>query len=252
MTWSFPDADTVYVVGAVFAAALMRSMLGFGEALVAVPLLAFRLPVTVAVPLSVLVSIVVSSLVIAQDWRHVQLRAAAGLLLPALLGIPPGLLLLTVVREDVAKGLLGAMVVAFAGYFLRVRNAPHLRNDHAGWMAACGFLSGVLGGAYGMNGPPLAVYGALRRWSPEHFRATLQGYFLPASIAALIGYISIGLWTDALLRYFLLSLPAVTLATLLGRAVNRRIDGGRFLRLVYLGLLITGLALVVQSNALRE
>jgi hypothetical protein len=32
-----------------------------------------------------------------------------------------------------------------------------------------------------MNGPPLVIYGALRRWTPERFRATLQGYFLPAS-----------------------------------------------------------------------
>ena len=39
-----------------------------------------------------------------------------------------------------------------------------------------------------MNGPPLVIYGALRRWSPQHFRATLQGYFLPASLAGLGGY----------------------------------------------------------------
>ena len=31
-----------------------------------------------------------------------------------------------------------------------------------------------------MNGPPLAIYGSMRRWSAQHFRATLQGYFLPA------------------------------------------------------------------------
>jgi uncharacterized protein len=39
----------------------------------------------------------------------------------------------------------------------------------------------VFGGAYGMNGPPLVVYRAMRRWSPPHFRAILEGYFLPAS-----------------------------------------------------------------------
>ena len=53
---------------------------------------------------------------------------------------------------------------------------------------ACGFCAGVLGGAYGMNGPPLVIYGAMRRWSAQHFRATLQGYFLPASIIGMGGY----------------------------------------------------------------
>ena len=36
-----------------------------------------------------------------------------------------------------------------------------LARDHPGLLVACGVLAGVLGGAYGMNGPPLAVYGAL-------------------------------------------------------------------------------------------
>ncbi len=39
-----------------------------------------------------------------------------------------------------------------------------------------------------MNGPPLVVYGGMRRWSPQHFRATLQGYFLPASVIGMAGY----------------------------------------------------------------
>ncbi len=59
-----------------------------------------------------------------------------------------------------------------------------------------------------MNGPPLAFYGSLRRWSPQHFRATLQGYFLPVSLVGLIGYTAVGLWVPAVTRYFLLSLPA--------------------------------------------
>ena len=37
-----------------------------------------------------------------------------------------------------------------------------------------------------MNGPPLAVYGWLRRWSPQGFSRTLQGYFLPASLLGLL------------------------------------------------------------------
>jgi hypothetical protein len=43
------------------------------------------------------------------------------------------------------------------------------------------------------SGPlPLVVYGSLRGWPPERFRATLQGYFLPASLLGLAGP---ALWT---------------------------------------------------------
>ena len=79
----------------IFVATLIRSVFGFGEALVAVPLLALRLPVNVAAPLAVLVSITVAAVIIAQDWRKIHLRSTGWLVLPTLFGIPLGLLLLT-------------------------------------------------------------------------------------------------------------------------------------------------------------
>ena len=86
-------------------------------------------------------------------------------------------------------------------------------DDRLAWLF--GFGAGVLGGAYGMNGPPLVAYGTLRRWSPEQFRATLQGYFLPASLVGMAGYWVAGLWVPAVTRYYLMSLPFVLAATAL-------------------------------------
>ncbi len=98
-----------------------------------------------------------------------------------------------------------------------------------------------------MNGPPLVVYGALRRWSPEHFRATLQGYFLPASVIGMIGYWAAGLWTPSVSRYYLLSLPTALLAIVLGRMINRRVGARRFFVYVHAGLIVSGAGLVLQA-----
>lgn len=242
-----PEPITVYVILVVFVATLIRSTLGFGEALIAVPLLAIRLPVTVAAPLAVLVSVVIAGVVLVQDWQHVQLRSAVSLILAALPGIPLGVLLLARGNQHVVKGILGVLIVAFCVYSLTATSMRHLTEDHRGWLLGCGFLSGVLGGAFGMNGPPLAIYGVLRRWPPQHFRATLQGYFLPASLLGLSGYAALGLWRAALTRYFLLSLPAVVVAILLGRALNRRMHSHTFFRFVYVGLIIVGSVLVFQA-----
>src|SRR5215469_18588142 len=73
------DSPTIYVLLVIFAATLIRSALGFGEALVAVPLLAIRLPISVAAPLAVLVSVAMAGIIVLQDWRQVQLRSATGL-----------------------------------------------------------------------------------------------------------------------------------------------------------------------------
>jgi len=236
-----------YVLAVIFVATLIRSSLGFGEALVAVPLLALRIPVTVAAPLAVLVSIAVAAAIVVQDRQHVEFRSAGRLVVATAFGVPFGVLLLAMAHEHVVKLALGGVIVAFAVYSLTARTLPHLERDHTGLLAACGVLAGILGGAYGMNGPPLVVYGTLRRWAPRRFRATLQGYFLPASVMGAIGYLSIGLWTAAVTRYFLWSLPGVVAAILIGRAINARLDTDRFIRVVHLGLLAVGAALIAET-----
>ena len=117
------DSLTLLVVAVFFGATLLRSALGFGEALIAVPLLAFVLPVKVAAPIAVLVSITVAVVVVAQDWRHVHVRSAVRLVLSTLIGIPLGLLLLRSVSEPIVKGVLGVVVTGFAVSALRSRGS---------------------------------------------------------------------------------------------------------------------------------
>ena len=236
---------SILVPGVLFLATLVRSSLGFGEALVAVPLLALLVPINVAAPVAVMVSITVALIVVARDWRKVYARSAARLVLPTVPGIPLGLLLLRAGAEPVVKGALATLIIAFSAYSLLGPKHRELRDDKFAWLF--GFSAGVLGGAYGMNGPPLVLYGSLRRWSPQHFRATLQGYFLPASLAALLGYWLAGLWTPAVSRFYLLSLPFVVVATFLGRAINHRIGAHRFGLYVHGGLIAIGAMLLSQA-----
>ncbi len=194
-----------------------------------------------------LVSVVVAGTIVAQDWHKIQLRSAIGLIISAIFGIPLGLLVLKRVDGHLVKAILGLFIAAFSIYSLTGRKKLHLEKDHPLVLLCCGFCSGVLGGAYGMNGPPLVIYGALRRWSPQHFRATLQGYFFPASLVGLLGYAMMGLWTPVVTRYFLLSLPGAFVAIFLGRSLNHRLRGDSFLRLVYAGLIVIGAILIAQS-----
>jgi len=231
----------------VFIASLIRSTFGFGEALIAVPLLALFLPVSVAAPLAVLLSVTIAAIVVVQDWHKIHLRSAGWLLAPTFLGIPLGVVLLASTHQQLVKAVLAIVLIAFSGYFLIGRKPPQLHNDTRAWMLPCGFLAGVLGGAYGMNGPPLVIYGAMRRWSPQHFRATLQGYFLPAGVVTLVGYRMHGIWTPAVTHAYILSAPSLVPAILLGRWLNHRLHGESFLKYVHAGLVCIGLALLVQA-----
>lgn len=240
-------AAILQVLVVVFLATFIRSAFGFGEALFAVPLLALFIPLQVAAPLAVLVSITIAAVVVAQDWRKIHLRSTSWLVGATLFGIPVGLLLLTSSHQQAVRITLAIFIMAFAAYSLLGSKPPELKHDSKPWLLACGFVAGVFGGAYGMNGPPLVIYGAMRRWSAQHFRATLQGYFLPASVIGMAGYWLAGLWVPAVTHYYLLSLPVMLPAIWLGRVVNHRLHGDTFLRYVYVGLAGIGVVLLAQS-----
>lgn len=241
------DFISIYILIVVFLATLVRSTFGFGESLVAVPLLALRIPLEIAVPVSVLMSIFVAGIVVVQDYKKIHIRSAGWLIFFTVLGIPLGLLLLISGNEQITKAGLGLLIIAFSIYSLLGKKNVRLKSDSMLWLSGCGLLAGVFGGAYGLNGPPLVVYGVLRHWSAQNFRATLQGYFLPASLIGMIGYWFQGLWVSTVTHYFLISLPAMIPAIFLGRIINHRLKGQAFLNYIYIGLTGIGILLLLQS-----
>lgn len=230
-----------------FLATLMRSTFGFGESLVAVPLLSLFLPIVIAVPLSVLISILVALVVVVQDHQKIHFNSAKWLIIFALLGIPVGLLVLIYGNEQWVKIGLGVLIILYSLYGLVGKNGVTLDADSKFWLFLCGLLSGILGGAYGINGPPLVVYGNMRKWSAQHFRATLQAYFLPVSLVGTIGYAIKGLITITVLKYFLIALPAAIPAIFLGRYLNLKLRDHTFFKYVYLLLMGIGAFLVIAS-----
>jgi uncharacterized membrane protein YfcA len=236
----------VLTVTIVVLATFAASAFGFGEALLSVPFLLLFLPSDVVAPLTILVAIVLGGMIVVQDARDVRVRQVAGLLFYSLLGTPLGILLLMLAPEGVVKRFLGVVILLFALHSLFGKRRPV--QIGTGWQWAFGVAAGILGGAYGMNGPPVVVYGTLRRWSPTVFRASLQGFFLPAALVIAVGYWFAGLWSPEALWYGLYSLPGCVVAILLGRRLNRRLESDAFHRYVYAGLVLVAAVLIVAPG----
>ncbi len=230
-----------------FIASLVRSSLGFGESLLAVPLFLFFLPVEIAVPLSVMLSIVIALVIVIQDYEKIYFRSAKWLILYAIPGIPLGLVLLLYGNDSLVKIILGILIVGYSIFSLSGRIAFTISTKDKAYLLICGLLSGVLGGAYGLNGPPLVVYGNFKQWSPRHFRATLQAYFLPTSFVGFCAYYYNGLVKATVLEYFLVALISAVPAIFIGRFLNRHLKYQVFFRYVYGGLILIGIMLIVFS-----
>jgi uncharacterized membrane protein YfcA len=123
------DGPTCGVLAVIFLATLIRSAFGFGEALVAVPLLALLIPVAVATPLAVLFSVTVAGVILLQDWHKVHLASAWRLILATLPGIPLGLWLLTAMPEPIVKAALAVVIIAFSAYCLFRPKPVEVKSD---------------------------------------------------------------------------------------------------------------------------
>jgi hypothetical protein len=208
------------------------------------PLLALVVPLTTATPLMAFVGPALSLLLLFREWRHIDWAGTRVLILSTIAGIPFGLFFLKRVDARLVNLLLAAVIILFALYGLFRPGLARLKSGRSA--AAFGFFGGILGAAYNTQGPPIIFYGALRGWPPEMFRATLQGYFLPTGLAILIGQGAAGLWTAAVLKIFLWSIPLLGAAAAIGRALSRRIPPGRFNRWVYALLLLSGAVLAMK------
>jgi hypothetical protein len=238
------DPLTIIVLGIVFVSSLIRSALGFGGALVAMPLLALAVDIKIASPLVALMNNVNTIFILVSSWRQVRTASAWRLVLSSLVGIPIGLLFLKGVHEDIVKAGLGLVVIAFAVYNLAKPKLFTLGNENSAFIF--GFFAGILGGAYNENGPPIVAYGTLRKWSPESFRATLQGYFLPTSAFILLAHGLGGLWTPGVISLFLYSIPVIFLAFVLGARLVRAIPPGKFDLVINIFLIVTGVMLLFK------
>ena len=179
------------------------------------------------------------------DWQHMDRRALKPLLLAAVPGTCLGIFGVHRLDETVAKLLLGCVVLGFAACNLLRRSEARLHDDRQA--AGYGFVAGVLGAAYNTPGPPLAIYGSLRGWSPTVFRATIQGYFLPTGVLIVVQHALLDHFTQTIFWHFAAAVPLMAVAVWAGRRVSRDVPKSIFRRAVDVLLILTGSALIWQA-----
>jgi uncharacterized protein len=239
------EGTTLSIVTAaiLFLCAFIRSAVGFGDALLAIPFLGLIMRLSTASPVVALAGLTMSLGIVVANRETVDFQAAWRLIVSSLVGIPVGVFLLHSAPERVVKCVLGLVLIAYGVYNLLALEVPYLRHDK--YAFPFGFIAGILGGAYNTSGPPVVIYGTLRRWSPTYFRATLQCYFLFTYTATIVGHGAAGLWTPLALRLFLWALPGLGLGLYLGGKVHRMIPTTVFSQVIFGILVVVGLVFLL-------
>jgi hypothetical protein len=203
-------SDLLLASAAILIGALVQGTIGFGQALVAAPILVLIDPSLVPAPLLVL-AIALNVLIGYReraylDWRGVRLP-----LVGQLCGTIVAIGLLEVSSQQTISLVLAASVLLAVGLSaLGLRVDPTRRN-----LGMAGILAGFMGTTSSMPGPPLAL---VYQHVPGHrLRATMVPFFVFGASFSIVGLVATGRMGMRDVEHGLVLLPAMAIGFLLSR-----------------------------------
>ncbi len=235
--------EVVAVLFVLTLAASVRATVGFGDALIAMPLLTLLVGLEVATPLVGLVSVSTAVVMLLSSWRAVDLRSIAPLLVATAVGVPTGVWMLARLEGSFLITGLGVLLIVFGVYKLLGPDLPAAR--HPALTVGLGLLAGMFGGAFNISGPVAVLYGGLRRWPPAVFRASLQGFFIVTSTVIALSHGVAGLWSERVWQLYGVALPLTLAAVFAGSLVADKLPKRQLERLIDVVIVVSGIILVI-------
>jgi uncharacterized membrane protein YfcA len=224
----------------VLVGALLQVSIGFGLGMIAAPVLALVDSSLVPV-VNLVLACAVTSAVLVQDGAHLDVRGAGWALVGRVPGVVAGALLVAFLPARPLALLIVATVVAgVVVTVLGYRPRPTRRA-----VAVAGMVSGVMGTATSIGGPPMAMVWA--RFAGPRLRSTMGAFFLVGSAMSLAALAVTGSVRFDDLRYALFLAPAAAAGLLLARPVGRRLDIRRT-RTVAMAMSLTGAAVLAVQQ----
>ncbi|MCW4013983.1 MAG: sulfite exporter TauE/SafE family protein [Candidatus Bathyarchaeota archaeon] len=238
---------TVLILAAfiIFIASTVKGLTGFGFALTSLPLLSIFLAPQTAVPLITICSVFLDGYTLYEARKEVQYKEITVLIASGIIGMIIGAYFLVSLETQILKLVIGIVTVLFT-----IASYMGLRWEITNTKLASipvGFLSGLLGGAISISGPPIVLFFNNQRVEKKTFRANLIAYFFCLYLATVPAYFYGDLITSELLYSSALLVPVMFIGATLGIRLSRKVDETLFKRIALLLILVTGFMAILTA-----
>lgn len=227
-----------------FVAFLVRGIAGFGSGLIAIPILALMLPLTVVVPLVGLLDYIASTSHGMKHREAIKWREILPLLPFTFAGVLTALYLFKTLDADLLRSALGGFIVLYAFYSL-LTSGPGFYGSRL-WAAPAGGLGGLIGTLFGTGGPFYVIYLHLRHLDKTAFRATIAMVFLIDGSSRIVGYFVSGFYQLDTMVLLAVALPIMVVGMYIGGHIHTNISQRTFQQGIGMLLVGSGLALLLQ------
>lgn len=214
-------------------ASFVQRTTGFGFGIFIMTMLPFLMPsYGEATTLSGLLALSTSAMIVWKMREYISWRRMIPILTTFIIVSAGAICLLSRVHDDTLRKILGVILIATSIYFAFFSGRIRIRTSLP-WQIGTGTVSGLMGGFFGMQGPPAVLYFISSEPDKNHYMAMAQTYFVIGNIMMTIVRASNGFLTVTVGKCWLFCLAAVVIGTLLGTWAFRRIPGKIFPYVVY-------------------
>jgi|TARA_B110000495_G_scaffold49157_1_gene41093 uncharacterized membrane protein YfcA len=234
----------ILLVGA-FTAALVQGATGFGSGLVLNAFWLHILEPSIAIPLNIFTCLLISGAPIYKLRKTLDFSKLKPFIIFGVIGIPFGMLLLTITDPRIFKASIGIFLVLYALLMLISSNFSIKVNTDKSIDSFIGLISGLMGGFAALGGLLPTIWVGLQKLPKNTQRGTYEPFIFITSIVAVISFAVAGLYTIQMAYDLLKILPALIIGSWLGVKIYHVLDGEVF-RGTILGLILAaGIVLLI-------
>jgi len=229
-------------------ASFVQRTTGFGFGIFIMTMLPFFMPsYGEATTLSGILAITTSAAIVWRLRRFVTWQRLWAILLTFIIISTFAIFALTRLEDHVLRQILGVALILISIYFMLFSQRIKLPTTKRVQVGA-GTLSGLMGGFFGMQGPPAVLYFIQSEPTKEQYMAMAQTYFLVGNSVMTFVRAYNGFLTTTVLTDYLFGLGGVAVGTTLGAYIFKRIPNRAFRYVVYAYIGISGFIILLTSG----
>ena len=199
-----------------------------------------------ATTLSGLLAMTTSMFICIRMRKFITWKRLIPILLTFIIISTPTIFLSTRIDNQILNKILGITLILTALYFAFFSGKIRLKTTLP-YQVGAGTVSGVMGGFFGMHGPPAVLYFISAEADKMHYMGMIQTYFVITNVMMTIARAYNGFVTPTVGKCYIFCLGAVAIGSTLGSWAFSRIPGNKFPYVVYGYIGISGLIILCSA-----
>lgn len=221
-------------------ASFVQRSTGFGFGIFIMTMLPALMPsYGEATTLSGLLAMTTSLIITIQKCKYIVWERLWPILLTFILVSTGAVCVLSRMEYSLLNRILGVTLIGVSLYFAFFSKRIKVRPTKPVQIIT-GSISGVMGGFFGMQGPPAVLYFVSSEPDKEHYLAMTQTYFLLGNIFMTLARVYNGFFTVSVATGYAYGLAGVFIGNVIGAYVFRHLTGSLLRNLIYAYIGISG------------